>query len=234
MRILAIITARAGSKRIPKKNIKIFAGKPIIHYSIEAALRSGIFDEVMVSTDGEEIAEIARHAGASVPFMRSEKTANDFATTRDVLLEVLENYEKMGKTFDQICCIYPTSPFITAERLKEAGTFFAESGADGLIPVVQFSYPPQRGYYINDNKLEWVQPEHCETRSQDLPKIYHDVGQFYFHDVKAFMKENYDTEAVNVPYVMPEKEVQDIDTPEDWELAELKFELMRRTQKKEN
>ena len=121
MSMLAIITARGGSKRIPKKNIKAFAGKPIIHYAIEAALNSGIFDEVMVSTDSEEIAQIARQAGANIPFMRSEKTANDFATTRDVLLEVLERYAEQGKHFEQICCIYPTNPFITGEKLRQAG-----------------------------------------------------------------------------------------------------------------
>lgn len=231
MSMLAIVTARGGSKRIPKKNIKPFAGKPIICYSIEAALESGVFEEVMVSTDSEEIAEIARRAGASVPFMRSEKTANDFATTRDVLLEVLENYARQGKHFDRICCIYPTNPFITPEKLKQAGEAFVESGADGLTPVVAFSFPPQRGFYIREGCLQWVQPEHCNTRSQDLPKIYHDVGQFYFYNVEKYLAPDFVTNSTIIPYVIPEKEAQDIDTLEDWEMAELKYELMNRTKR---
>ena len=231
MSMLAIITARGGSKRIPKKNIKPFAGKPIIHYAIEAALNSGIFDEVMVSTDSEEIAKVACQAGANVPFMRSEKTANDFATTRDVLLEVLAVYEQMGRRFDKMCCIYPTNPFITGEKLRQAGETFAASGADGMTPVVAFSYPPQRGFYIQNNKLEWVQPEHSATRSQDLPKIYHDVGQFYFYDIKAYRKPDFVASGNNIPFVIPEMEAQDIDTLEDWEMADIKFELMRRLEK---
>lgn len=228
MSMLAIITARGGSKRIPKKNIKLFAGKPIIHYAIEAARDSGIFDEVMVSTDSEEIAEIARQAGAAVPFMRSEKTANDFATTRDVLLEVIDTYAKLGKTFDQICCIYPTNPFITAEKIKLAGEAFVASGAPGMIPVVAFSFPPQRGFYIHENRLEWVQPEHRNTRSQDLPKIYHDVGQFYFYNTEAYLQPGFDTGKNMLPFVISEKEAQDIDTQEDWEMAEMKYELLNK------
>jgi len=231
MSVLAIITARGGSKRIPKKNIKLFAGKPIIRYAIEAALGCNIFDEVMVSTDSEEIAEVARQSGANIPFMRSTKTANDFATTRDVLLEVLETYKKMGKQFDHICCIYPTNPFITEKKLRQAGEIFLKSGADGMTSVVAFSFPPQRGFYIKDNKLEWVQPEYNAARSQDLPQIYHDVGQFYFHNVKAYLRPDYVTNSVVIPYVIPEKEAQDIDTLEDWELAEIKYELMKRAEK---
>lgn len=228
MSVLAIITARGGSKRIPKKNIRPFAGKPIIYYSIEAALQSEIFDEVMVSTDSEEIANMAQQAGANVPFMRSEKTANDFATTRDVLLEVINTYAQQGKYFDQICCIYPTNPFITPEKLRGAYGVFVESKADSLTPVVAFSYPPQRGYYIQDNKLVWVQPEHYATRSQDLPKIYHDVGQFYFYKVDSFLREDFPNNHIGVPYVISEREAQDIDTQEDWEMAEMKYELLKR------
>jgi len=224
---LAIITARGGSKRIPGKNIKDFCGKPIINYSIEAALQSGIFDEVMVSTDSEEIASVARKAGASVPFMRSEATSNDYATTRDVLLEVIQEYEKRGKKFDHICCIYPTNPFITPEKLADAGKAYEMSGADGLMPVVVFSYPPQRGYYIQQDQLVMVQPEHYRTRSQDLPKIYHDAGQFYFYRVTDFMREDYVDNHSWLPYEVSEKESQDIDTPEDWEMAEMKYRLLR-------
>lgn len=231
MSALAIITARGGSKRIPKKNIRPFAGRPIICYAVEAALNCGIFDEVMVSTDSEEIAEVARQAGAKVPFMRSEKTANDFATTRDVLLEVVEQYESCGKKFDEICCIYPTNPFITSEKLKCAFDAFHESGADGLTPVVVFSYPPQRGFYIQGNKLTMVQPEHYSTRSQDLPKIYHDVGQFYIYNVDAYRKEDFVQNSYIVPFVISEKEAQDIDTLEDWELAEIKYEIMQKAER---
>ena len=141
---VAIITARGGSKRIPHKNIKEFCGKPILAYSIEAALASGVFDRVMVSTDDEEIAEVARKYGAEVPFMRSEKTANDYATTKDVLEEVLAEYEKRGEHFDTLCCIYPTAPFITPDRLAEAMHLLEEKKGDTLLPVVRFSFPPQR------------------------------------------------------------------------------------------
>ena len=141
---IAIITARGGSRRIPKKNIKMFCGKPIIAYSIEAAFRSGIFSEVMVSTDSEEIAEIAREYGASVPFMRSAQTADDYATTADVLLEVLDQYNNIGKKFTYMCCIYPTAPFVTGDKLKEALNLLKENGSIEAMPMVAFSYPPQR------------------------------------------------------------------------------------------
>ena len=137
MSLIAIITARGGSKRIPKKNIKDFLGRPIIAYSIEAALQSGIFDEVMVSTDSREIASIAEQYGAEVPFMRSDATSNDRAITAEVLKEVIENYSARGKTFDFFCCIYPTAPFVSAERLREANGILLKEGADALLPVVR-------------------------------------------------------------------------------------------------
>ena len=179
MNAVAIITARGGSKRIPRKNVKEFLGKPILLYSIEAALNSGIFEEVMVSTEDEEIARLAREAGASVPFMRGEENANDFATTTDVLLEVLDAYEKQGRHFEFGCCIYPTAPFVTAQKLNDSMTKLEQSDADTLIPVVPFSFPPQRGMVIREDKLQFVQPEHALTRSQDLEHWYHDAGQFY-------------------------------------------------------
>ena len=224
---LAIITARGGSKRIPRKNIKLFLGKPIINYSIEAALQCGIFDEIMVSTDSEEIAEVARKAGAKVPFMRSAETANDFATTRDVLLEVLKKYDEFGKHFEQFACIYPTNPFITPEKLNEAWKVFENSDADSLMPVVAFSYPPQRGHLIVDGFLQMVQPEHATTRSQDLPKIYHDVGQYYFYHTDRYLQNLSANESRVLPYEISEKEAQDIDTIEDWELAEMKYKILR-------
>ena len=176
---IAIITARGGSKRIPKKNIKEFCGKPIIAYSIRAALDSGIFDEVMVSTDSEEIAEIARAYGAKVPFMRSAKTSDDFATTADVLMEVLERYQEMDRTFDVMSCIYPTAPFVTPQKLQRAYDTLTKEQAVMAMPVVAFSYPPQRSYVLNGNMLEMKWKENYNKRSQDLEKMYHDAGQFY-------------------------------------------------------
>lgn len=227
MSAVAIITARGGSKRIPGKNKKEFLGKPIISYSIEAALQSGIFDEVMVSTDDEEIAEIARRAGASVPFMRSEKTANDFATTDDVLMEVLEEYEKRGKTFDYMTCIYPTAPFVTAKKLQEALQILKDNKASGVMPVVRFSFPPQRGMAIRNGILEYSYPENAMKRSQDLEPMYHDCGQFYVYDVKKYRACKGDLPDGYFPIEVSELEVQDIDNMSDWKLAEIKYEIMK-------
>ncbi|MBR3509464.1 MAG: pseudaminic acid cytidylyltransferase [Lachnospiraceae bacterium] len=226
MKKLAIITARGGSKRIPRKNIKPFLGKPIIAYSIEAALKSGLFDEVMVSTDDQEIAEIAKNYGAKVPFFRSEATSNDYATTVDVLLEVLETYEKRGEAFDVACCLYPTAPFITAERLREGLSLLEGSDCDVVLPVVAFSYPPKRGLVIRDGHLIFEYPEYLNTRSQDIETSYHDVGQFYLFRVPNF-KRNRSLMLGNVlPLQIPETEVQDIDNETDWQLAEMKFRLL--------
>lgn len=227
MKAVAIITARGGSKRIPGKNKKEFLGKPIICYSIEAALASGLFEEVMVSTDDGEIARIAKDAGASVPFMRSEATANDYATTDDVLLEVLEEYEKRGKTFDYMACIYPTAPFVTAEKLKEAMRILTEQEAAGVMPVVSFSFPPQRGMAVRDGHLEYCYPENAMKRSQDLETMYHDCGQFYFYQVEKYRASKGDLEEGYVPMIMPETEVQDIDNLSDWKLAEIKYQMMK-------
>ena len=226
MKTLAMITARGGSKRIPRKNIKEFNGKPIMAYSIEAALKSGVFDEVMVSTDDEEIAEIARKYGATVPFMRSEKTSNDFATTVDVIDEVIGEYHARGKDFDVFACIYPTAPFITAERLKEAVEKLSASDADSLIPVVRFSYPPQRAMEIHDGRLVFRQPENLRTRSQDLEPHYHDVGQFYVAKTESFLKNKGIMVGQILPMELSELEVQDIDNEVDWKLAELKYQLI--------
>lgn len=226
MSSIAIITARGGSKRIPRKNIKIFLGKPMLVYSIEAALKSGIFDEVMVSTDDAEIADIAKAAGASVPFFRSEKTANDFATTSDVILEVLEEYRKRGKEFDSFCCIYPTAPFITPERLKEGMELLAKKKPDSVMPVVSFSFPPQRCVIIEDGRLVPKWPENMPKRSQDLEPYYHDCGQFYCVDTKRFLEERVILMPNTCPLILSELEVQDIDNEVDWKLAELKYKLL--------
>lgn len=228
MERIAVITARGGSKRIPRKNIREFCGKPILAYSIEAALGSGVFDIVMVSTDDEEIASIAKTCGAEVPFLRSRENAGDFASTRDVIGEVLREYESRGQRFDELCCIYPTAPYITAERLKEAMALLKASGADSVVPVVRFSFPPQRGVVIRDGFMRFQWPEYAQTRSQDLEPLYHDAGQFYCLSVKSFFEQNVVVMEKTVPLVLPELEVQDIDTQEDWEMAEIKYRLHHR------
>ena len=223
---IAIITARGGSKRIPKKNIKEFCGKPIIAYSIRAALDSGIFDEVMVSTDSEEIAEIARAYGAKVPFMRSAKTSDDFATTADVLMEVLERYQEMDRTFDVMSCIYPTAPFVTPQKLQSAYDTLIKEHAVMAMPVVAFSYPPQRSYILQGNMLEMKWKENYNKRSQDLEKMYHDAGQFYMYQVDQYVRLKGQIDQSIVPVIVDEMEVQDIDNETDWKLVEQKFRLM--------
>lgn len=229
MSAIAIITARGGSKRIPGKNKKEFLGKPIMCYSIEAALESGLFEEVMVSTDDEEIAQIAREAGASVPFMRSEATANDYATTDDVLLEVLAEYEKRGRTFEYMACIYPTAPFVTGEKLRAALQLLMKEKAAGVMPVVQFSFPPQRGMVVRDGRLEYCYPENAMKRSQDLEAVYHDCGQFYFYQTEKYRACKGDLAEGYVPIIVPETEVQDIDNLSDWKIAEMKYQMMKET-----
>lgn len=228
---VAIIPARGGSKRIPRKNIKEFCGQPIIKYSIDAALNAGCFDEVMVSTDDHEIAEIAKSFGAKVPFFRSPEMSNDMAMTAPVLIEVLEEYKKRGVEYGYCCCIYPCAPFITQQRLKEGIELLINSGADSVLPVVRFSYPPQRGLVIRDTKIQMVHPENYNVRSQDLEPIYHDVGQFYclkssslIEEVKLYCKNT-------LPLELPELEVQDIDNDEDWKIAEMKFKILRNNAK---
>lgn len=225
-RRLAIITARGGSKRIPNKNIREFCGKPIMAYGIEVAIKSNLFDEVMVSTDSEQIAEIGRQYGAKVPFMRSEYTSGDFATTVDVILEVIGEYKKMGREFDTVVCIYPTAPFITAHKLTEAVKILEEKHMAKVLPVVGFSYPPQRGYVMKGDEAVMANPEYIDTRSQDLVKMYHDAGQFYCFDIQKFVTCNGRVLDKIAPIIVSELEVQDIDTETDWKLAELKYRFM--------
>lgn len=228
-RRVAIITARGGSKRIPKKNIRDFLGKPIIAYSIQAAIESKMFDEVMVSTDSEEIANIAKEYGANIPFMRSEKTSDDFATTADVLLEVLEEYEKRGQIFEYMTCIYPTAPFVTPEKLQQAMKRIQQEQAVMVLPVVAFSYPPQRGYIIENQHLQMKWKENFSKRSQDLEPLYHDCGQFYVYEVERYrQRKGLITDEI-VPIIVDDLEVQDIDNESDWKLAELKYKLMTET-----
>jgi N-acylneuraminate cytidylyltransferase len=224
---LCIIPARGGSKRIPRKNIKSFKGEPIIAYSIKAALVSKLFDEVMVSTDDLEIAEIAKSYGASVPFLRREENSNDFATTADVLIEVLNSYKKEGREFDHICCIYPTAPFVSSTRLIEGFDMLA-NGADSVLPILSFEYPIWRSFKVNENNcLEYNWKENINSRSQDLPTAYHDAGQWYWVNCNK-LKENgsmiFDT--TRGMHLSP-FEAHDIDTLADWKLAELKYEYLQ-------
>ncbi|MCR4763070.1 MAG: pseudaminic acid cytidylyltransferase [Lachnospiraceae bacterium] len=233
MNAIAIITARGGSKRIPKKNIRPFCGQPIIAYSIQAALASALFDVVMVSTDDAEIAEISVKYGAEVPFMRSAKTADDYATTEDVLLEVLERYKERGQRFDLACNLYPTAPFITAERLKEAYDLISAGDCNAVFPVVRFAFPPQRGLYEENGWITPTSPEDYMKRSQDLRPVYHDCGQFYFYRVDAFLKSGSTVDHAR-PLIISEMEVQDIDTLTDWKLAEMKYRLLKNSEMKED
>ena len=225
---LCIIPARGGSKRIPKKNIKPFLGKPIIAYSIEAALNSKLFDEVMVSTDDLEIAAIAKKYGASVPFMRSDKTANDFATTFDVIFEVLQKYELLNKKFDFSCCIYPCAPFVTKEKLAEGFELLKENKYDSVFPILPFSFAIQRALKENEGKVSFFYPEFSLSRSQDLEKSYHDAGQFYWLTTEVCMEKKKILTNNSGSIVLSELEGQDIDNEIDWKLAELKYEILQR------
>lgn len=224
MKKIAIIPARGGSKRIPRKNIIDFQGKPLIAYSIEAAQNSGLFDEVMVSTDDKEISQVASHYGARIPFYRTNKNADDFATTSEVITEVLEDYEqKYNQTFDHYCCIYATSLFLSSEKLIESYAKFSASGAASLIPVVKYSFPPQRAFIVEDGVLKYFEPTHINSRSQDLTPVYHDAGQFYWGKVRSFVETKLLVSEDAKPFIVPDLEVQDIDDYEDLELAKLKF-----------
>ena len=226
MSAVAIITARGGSKRIPRKNVRPFLGRPIIAYSIEAAVASGLFDEVMVSTDDDAIAEIARAEGAEVPSKRSAATSGDHSTTAEVLQEVLRSYAGLGREFEYGCCIYPTAPFVTAERLRDAFARLKESGADSAIPVTKFSFPIWRAFQMDGGRLAYIWPEHAPKRSQDLPPAWHDAGQFYFFRTAALLASGTLVGSNSLGLAVDELEVQDIDNEEDWALAEVKYRLM--------
>jgi len=225
---LAIITARGGSKRIPQKNIKLFHGKPIIAYSIEAALKSECFNEVMVSTDDEKIANIAKNLGAKVPFMRSVNNSSDFASTSDVLLEVISEYQKEGRFFEQCCCLYPTAAFVTAELIKESMNILEESGAKSLIPVAPFPSPIHRALVIKNGFITRLYPQFEKFRSQDLPVTYLDVGQFYWFYIEHFLSHRTLITSSTLPFIVSTKKFQDIDTLNDWEEAEIKFEILNK------
>ena len=222
---LAIIPARGGSKRIPRKNIRDFLGKPIIAYSIETALKSGLFDEVMVSTDDNEIVEIAKKYGAKIPFFRSKLNADDHSTTMDVINEVLSDYDiKLGKHYQYVCCIYPTAPFIEINDLYEGYSKLIKNNFTSVFPIVAFSYPIWRGLELNDEgKISMIWPEFIDSRSQDLKKVYHDAGQWYWFNNENLSIWNWPDNSGTV--ILSDENVQDIDTISDWKLAEMKYNL---------
>jgi pseudaminic acid cytidylyltransferase len=230
MKNIAIIPARGGSKRIPRKNIKDFKGKPVIAYSIETALSCNIFSEVMVSTDDKEIAEISCRHGAQVPFLRSEKNADDFAGPGDVVSEVLTEYEKKGQVFDNGCCIYATAPLISMSRLIEGYELLTGSNFDVIFPVGCYTSPIWRSYKMYSNgKVEMNFPEHEKKRSQDLLSAYYDAGQFYWFKTSTFLTlKNKNTFGVSKgTIVLHDYEVQDLDNIDDWVMAELKFDYSK-------
>ncbi|MCX6762610.1 MAG: pseudaminic acid cytidylyltransferase [Candidatus Moranbacteria bacterium] len=224
-KILAIIPARGGSKRIPRKNIKDFLGKPIIAYSIETAIKSNLFDEVMVSTDDQEIAEVAKKYGAKVPFMRSEKNSNDHAITADVIEEVLAGYKENSTQFDIFCCIYPTAPLITESILKKGLDLLIEKKFDSVFPVVKYNHPIQRALRISESKVEMIWPENIHKRSQDFSASYHDSGQFYWMWTDKLLENKKLFGENSGAVVLDDSLVQDIDNEEDWKMAELKYQI---------
>lgn len=227
-RNICIIPARGGSKRIPRKNIKNFLGKPIIAYSIKEALNSGLFEEVMVSTDDNEIASLAIELGASVPFLRSVKNSNDFATTADVLLEVINIYSENGVVFDNICCCYPTAPFISATRLIEGFELLKLDKVDSVFPITSFDYNIWRSFKENaDGYLSFNWSEFENTRSQDLPTAFHDAGQWYWIKLNSFLQHNKIVTPYSKGVILNSLEVQDIDNIHDWKIAEIKYEYLQ-------
>lgn len=221
---ICIIPARGGSKRIPRKNIRDFLGKPIIAYSIETALHSGLFDKVMVSTDDEEIAEVSKKYGAEVPFFRSASTSDDFATTADVLTEVLNQYENLGISFEYACCCYATAPFTTAQRLAEGLNKLIVDNADSVFPISAFSYPIFRSLKKSeDGRIGMIWPENLNKRSQDFLEAFHDAGQWYWFVVDRFLKSKQIFTNNSIGMEISPLEVQDIDSEHDWHLAELKY-----------
>lgn len=229
-KMIAIITARGGSKRIPKKNIKEFMGKPMLAYAIEAALGSHLFDTVMVSTDDQEIADVAKKYGAEVPFLRSEETSSDFASTTDVLLEVIEEYKKRGTEFERVCCIYPCVPFLSSQSLINAYESFPDN-ADALMPVCKYPVPVEWAISINDGLVNNFDPDGWKIRSQDLEPKYYDVGMFYYVKTDKMMQHQSVRPPKTAAYVIDESECQDIDTMEDWKSAELKYRILHEEEK---
>jgi len=225
---VAIIPARGGSKRIPRKNIRPFAGKPMIAWSIQAALASGLFGRVIVSTDDSEIAEVARGFGAEVPFVRPPELADDLTSTQVVMRHALAQVRGAPPQATHACCIYATAPFIRAEDLQLGHRRLVESGRTYAFAVTSFEFPIQRALRVDaSGDVEPMFPEHIEARSQDLDEAFHDAGQFYWGTVAAFLEGRPLFSRESIAVMLPRHRVQDIDTPEDWRRAELMFQALQ-------
>jgi len=219
---LAIIPARGGSQRIPRKNIKEFCGKPMIAWSIETAIESACFDRVIVSTDDAEIAQVAKEYGAEVPFMRPLTLSDHLTPTIPVMAHAIDWLEKHGVTPDAVCCIYATAPLVTSADLQQALQTLTTFECDYVFTATSFEFPIQRAFKLNSqNRIEMFYPEHMQTRSQDLERAYHDAGQFYWGRPTAWLNHIPIFSSTAMPQLLPKYRVQDIDTPEDWVRAEL-------------
>lgn len=228
-RRLALIPARGGSKRIPHKNVKDFCGKPMIGYSIEAAQRSGLFSDILVSTDDPKIAKLAESFGALVPFMRPAEFSDDYTPLASVILHGLKAMQELtGQEYETLCCILATAPFIQTQDLKASFELMNDPEVTGVLPVTSFPFPIFRALKANSQGgFEMVWPEHELTRSNDLPETFHDVGQFYWLRSRSFLEEKKVYARAAKAFHIPRWRVQDIDTPEDWERAEMIFTAMR-------
>ena len=225
---LAIIPARGGSKRIPRKNIKLFCAKPMIAWSIEAALQSGCFDQVIVSTDDQEIAEVARQYGATVPFMRPAELSDDHTGTVPVIQHAIEWVNAQGQPVEQACCLYATAPFVSAEDINRGLDILNATQSDYAFSVTSYAFPIQRAIRLNgEGRVQMFNPEHFNTRSQDLEEAFHDAGQFYWGTADAWLQGRMIFGTGSVPVPLPRHRVQDIDTPEDWVRAEWLFKAMQ-------
>jgi pseudaminic acid cytidylyltransferase len=225
---IAIIPARGGSKRIPRKNRKDFHGKPIIAYSIEAAIESNCFDKIIVSTDDAEIAQIAREWGADVPFVRPDDISGDYATTADVIQHAIEWCECEGWNPSYVCCIYPTAPLLQPADINSGLSLLRESDVQYVFSATTFEFPIQRAVYLDKGaQVNMFQPEHLNTRSQDLIDAYHDAGQFYWGKVRAFKAALPIFANHSRLFLLPKVRVQDIDTAEDWVIAEMKYKALQ-------
>jgi pseudaminic acid cytidylyltransferase len=225
---VAIIPARGGSKRIPNKNMRPFAGKPMISYSIQAAQDTGVFDRVLVSTDSDDIAQIAMKLGAEAPFIRPPALSDDHTATAPVITHALEWLKANGTDATHACCIYATAPFIRVEDIAKGFETLKDSKASTAFTVTSFPFPIFRALEIKgDGALAMFWPEHRLTRSQDLPDAYHDAGQFYWLDAVRFLKTPKLYNADSRPILLPRHLVQDIDTPEDWETAEHMYRALK-------
>ncbi len=227
---LCVIPARGGSKRIPRKNIKEFCGQAMIGYSIEAAITSQCFDKVIVSTDDQEIAKVAKSFGAEVPFIRPDELANDHAATIPVVKHAIEWFDEQGQSPTDVCCLYATAPFVQPEAIQQAYVQLKETRADYCFTVTSFAFPIQRAIRLTqDNRVNMFQPDYFETRSQDLEEAYHDAGQFYWGKAEAFKQQKLFFSEAATPYILPRHLVQDIDTKEDWIRAEAMYKVLQIT-----